>query len=179
MTGRDTESAAKEVSPKSHPPRKALSALLLCHARRPSGLDLVCFPLARRLPRVRFQNTAIGAAHAPPAHRGARVHPVVLPRDEVTRRLKSRHEELAAEIPATVYLRKEHLPAADLPSMRVACSARSRLPRRRPTLLAVRVKPQRHPVRLAHLAADVATLPVTDGRRSEDIIGYDDAGLPS
>lgn len=40
--------------------------------------------------------------------RGVRVHPVVLPRDEVTRHLKPRHEELAAEIPATVYLRKEH-----------------------------------------------------------------------
>jgi hypothetical protein len=32
----------------------------------------------------------------------------VLPRDEVTRHLKPRHEELAAEILATVYLRKEH-----------------------------------------------------------------------
>lgn len=40
--------------------------------------------------------------------RGVRVHPVVLPRDEVTRHLKPRHEELAAEIPATVYLRNEH-----------------------------------------------------------------------
>jgi hypothetical protein len=33
--------------------------------------------------------------------------------------------------------------------------------------------------RLARLAADVAALPVTDGRTPEDIIGYDDAGLPS
>lgn len=41
-------------------------------------------------------------------NRGVRVHPVVLPRDEVTKHLKPRHEELAAEIPATVYLRKEH-----------------------------------------------------------------------
>jgi len=32
--------------------------------------------------------------------------------------------------------------------------------------------------RLARLAADVAALPVTDGRTPEDIIGYDDAGLP-
>jgi antitoxin VapB len=32
--------------------------------------------------------------------------------------------------------------------------------------------------RLAHLAADVAALPVTDSRTPEDIIGYDDAGLP-
>jgi antitoxin VapB len=34
-------------------------------------------------------------------------------------------------------------------------------------------------VRLARLAADVATLPVADGRTPEDIVGYDDAGLPS
>ncbi len=34
-------------------------------------------------------------------------------------------------------------------------------------------------MRLARLAADVATLPVADGRTPEDIIGYDDAGLPS
>jgi antitoxin VapB len=34
-------------------------------------------------------------------------------------------------------------------------------------------------VRLARLAADVAALPVADGRTPEDIIGYDDAGLPS
>jgi hypothetical protein len=40
--------------------------------------------------------------------RGVRVHPVVLPRDEVTRYLKPRHEELAVQIPRTVYLRKEH-----------------------------------------------------------------------
>ena len=33
--------------------------------------------------------------------------------------------------------------------------------------------------RLARLAADVATLRVADGRMPEDIIGYDDAGLPS
>ncbi len=32
--------------------------------------------------------------------------------------------------------------------------------------------------RLARLAADVAALPVTDGRTPEDIIGYDGAGLP-
>ncbi len=32
--------------------------------------------------------------------------------------------------------------------------------------------------RLARLAADVADLPVTDSRAPEDIIGYDDAGLP-
>lgn len=34
-------------------------------------------------------------------------------------------------------------------------------------------------MRLARLAADVATLPVADGRTPEDIIGYDDAGVPS
>jgi len=34
-------------------------------------------------------------------------------------------------------------------------------------------------VRLARLAADVATLSAADGRTPEDIIGYDDAGLPS
>jgi antitoxin VapB len=33
--------------------------------------------------------------------------------------------------------------------------------------------------RLARLAADVAELPVADNRRPEDILGYDDAGLPS
>lgn len=33
--------------------------------------------------------------------------------------------------------------------------------------------------RLARLAADVAALPVADNRTPEDIIGYDDAGLPS
>jgi antitoxin VapB len=32
--------------------------------------------------------------------------------------------------------------------------------------------------RLARLAADVAVLKVAYGRRPEDIIGYDDAGLP-
>jgi antitoxin VapB len=32
--------------------------------------------------------------------------------------------------------------------------------------------------RLARLTADVATLPVADGRTAEDIIGYDDSGLP-
>ena len=32
--------------------------------------------------------------------------------------------------------------------------------------------------RLARLAADVAMLPVADGRTPEDIIGYDDTGLP-
>jgi antitoxin VapB len=32
--------------------------------------------------------------------------------------------------------------------------------------------------RLARLAADVAALPVTDGRTPDDIIGYDGAGLP-
>jgi hypothetical protein len=40
--------------------------------------------------------------------RGVRVHPVVLPRDQVTMHLKSRHEELAAQIAGTVYLGKEH-----------------------------------------------------------------------
>lgn len=40
--------------------------------------------------------------------RGVRVYPVVLPRDEVNRHLKPRHEELAALIKSTVYLRKEH-----------------------------------------------------------------------
>jgi antitoxin VapB len=34
-------------------------------------------------------------------------------------------------------------------------------------------------MRLARLTADVATLPVADGRTPEDIIGYDDAGVPS
>jgi antitoxin VapB len=32
--------------------------------------------------------------------------------------------------------------------------------------------------RLARLAADVAALPVADSRAPEEIIGYDDAGLP-
>jgi antitoxin VapB len=32
--------------------------------------------------------------------------------------------------------------------------------------------------RLARLAADVATLRVADDRTAEEIIGYDDAGLP-
>jgi hypothetical protein len=32
--------------------------------------------------------------------------------------------------------------------------------------------------RPARLAADVAALPVADGRTPEDLIGYDDAGLP-
>lgn len=40
--------------------------------------------------------------------RGVSVHPVVLPRDEVNRHLKPRHEELAAQIAQTVYLYKEH-----------------------------------------------------------------------
>jgi hypothetical protein len=40
--------------------------------------------------------------------RGVRVYPVVLPRDEVTRYLKPRHEQLAAQVPPTIYLRKEH-----------------------------------------------------------------------
>lgn len=40
--------------------------------------------------------------------RGVRVYPVVLPRDEVNRHLKPRHEELAAQIEQTVYLAKEH-----------------------------------------------------------------------
>ena len=34
-------------------------------------------------------------------------------------------------------------------------------------------------LRLARLAADVAALPVADDRAPEDIIGYNDAGLPS
>ena len=34
-------------------------------------------------------------------------------------------------------------------------------------------------MQLERLAADVAALPVADGRTPEDIIGYDDAGLPS
>jgi antitoxin VapB len=33
--------------------------------------------------------------------------------------------------------------------------------------------------RLARLTADVAALPVADGRTPEGIIGYDEAGLPS
>lgn len=32
--------------------------------------------------------------------------------------------------------------------------------------------------RLAHLAADAARLPVVDSRKPEEIIGYDDRGLP-
>lgn len=32
--------------------------------------------------------------------------------------------------------------------------------------------------RLARLAADVAVLPVADDRPAEEIIGYDDSGLP-
>jgi antitoxin VapB len=32
--------------------------------------------------------------------------------------------------------------------------------------------------RLARLAADVAALPVADDRSPEEIIGYDDAGVP-
>jgi antitoxin VapB len=32
--------------------------------------------------------------------------------------------------------------------------------------------------RLARLAADVAALPVADDRSPEEIVGYDDAGLP-
>ena len=32
--------------------------------------------------------------------------------------------------------------------------------------------------RLERLAADVAALPVSDGRTAEEIIGYDDDGLP-
>lgn len=40
--------------------------------------------------------------------RGVRVHPVVLPRDQVNMHLKPRHEELAAQIAGTVYLAKEH-----------------------------------------------------------------------
>jgi antitoxin VapB len=32
--------------------------------------------------------------------------------------------------------------------------------------------------RLARLAADVAALPVADDRTPEEIVGYDDAGLP-
>ena len=34
-------------------------------------------------------------------------------------------------------------------------------------------------LQLARLAADVAALPVADGRAPEDILGYDDSGLPS
>ena len=33
--------------------------------------------------------------------------------------------------------------------------------------------------RLARLAAEVAAMPVADDRMPEEIIGYDDAGLPS
>ena len=40
--------------------------------------------------------------------RGVRVHAVVLPRNEVTGQLQSRHQELAAQIARTVYLGKEH-----------------------------------------------------------------------
>lgn len=32
--------------------------------------------------------------------------------------------------------------------------------------------------RLARLAADVASLPVADDRTPDEVIGYDDAGLP-
>ena len=32
--------------------------------------------------------------------------------------------------------------------------------------------------RLARLAADAATLPIADSRAPDEIIGYDDAGLP-
>lgn len=34
-------------------------------------------------------------------------------------------------------------------------------------------------MQLTRLAADVAALPVADGRTPEEIIGYDDSGLPS
>jgi hypothetical protein len=40
--------------------------------------------------------------------RGVRVHPVVLPRDQVNLHLKARHEELATQIAGTVYLGREH-----------------------------------------------------------------------
>ena len=40
--------------------------------------------------------------------RGVRVHPIVLPRDQVNLHLKARHEELATQIAGTVYLGKEH-----------------------------------------------------------------------
>ena len=40
--------------------------------------------------------------------RGVKVHAVVLPRDDVTRYLQPRHQDLAAQIKRTVYLRKEH-----------------------------------------------------------------------
>ena len=40
--------------------------------------------------------------------RGVDVHAVVLPRDEVTIQLESRHHELSAQIAGTVYLGKEH-----------------------------------------------------------------------
>ena len=40
--------------------------------------------------------------------RGVRVHPVVLPRDQINMHLKSRHEELAAQLKHTIYLGKEH-----------------------------------------------------------------------
>jgi AAA domain/PLD-like domain len=40
--------------------------------------------------------------------RGVAVHTVVLPKSEVNRYLQSRHEELAAQIPDTIYLGKEH-----------------------------------------------------------------------
>lgn len=33
--------------------------------------------------------------------------------------------------------------------------------------------------RLRRLAAEVATLPVTDARSSEEILGYDERGLPT
>ena len=33
--------------------------------------------------------------------------------------------------------------------------------------------------RLAQLAAEVAAMPVADDRKPEEIIGYDDIGLPS
>ena len=40
--------------------------------------------------------------------RGVRVNVVVLPTSQVTRHLQTRHQELAAQIAGTVYLRKEH-----------------------------------------------------------------------
>jgi hypothetical protein len=41
-------------------------------------------------------------------NRDVRVHPVVLPPDQVNRHLKSRHEQIATQVPKTVYFADEH-----------------------------------------------------------------------
>jgi hypothetical protein len=50
IAGKDAEPPVEEVSPKSHPARKAPRALLSCHARCPQGPDLVRVRPARRPP---------------------------------------------------------------------------------------------------------------------------------